>query len=384
MNRIVIVGGGLSGARACESLRAHGFVGEIVLLAAEDHLPYDRPPLTKGALKADVDTQLRTDYEALKVDVRIGSPALGLDAKAKKVRTAAGPVDYDALIIATGSVPIMLPGSARQLAVRTVEDARALREHLRADAKVVLVGASWIGAEVATAALAAGAQVTCIEFGPAPLSNALGEEIGKRFVEWWTSVDLRLGVGVHEVTDSGVTLDNGEEIAADVVVAGVGVRPDTDWLSGSGLEIDRGIVVDEYLRTSDPHVYAVGDVAVRWSPRSKKKLHVEHWDEARTGPDAIARTLLGDSMIHDPIPYFWSDQFGHKIQYVGHHEASDTVVVRSGPDSKWAVAWIDDNGTLTAHLSIDSPRLMIAARAAIAAGARPDPGSLRDIDRSLT
>ncbi|MBY6412592.1 FAD-dependent oxidoreductase [Rhodococcus sp. BP-252] len=385
MSRVVVVGGGLAGARTCETLRSNGFEGEIVLLAAERHLPYDRPPLTKAALRGDSNTRLRTDYEALKIDVRVGVAATGLDLQSKKVETAQGAVEYDTLVIATGAAPIMLPGSSRQLAIRTVDDSQKLRELLKPGAKVVLVGASWIGAEVATAALAAGAEVTCVEYGPAPLANALGVDVGTRFVPWWDAVDLRVGVGVREVTDTGVTLDTGEDVSADVVVAGIGVRPDVSWLEDSGLSIARGIEVDEHLRTSDPHVFAVGDVAVRWSPRSNQSLHVEHWDDARTGPDAVARTIVGrEPAVHDPVPYFWSDQFGHKIQYVGHHSATDAVVVRHGDDDKWAAAWLDDSGVLTAHLSIDTPKLMIGARAAIAAGTRPDATALRDITQPLS
>ncbi|OZF46647.1 NAD(P)/FAD-dependent oxidoreductase [Rhodococcus sp. 14-1411-2a] len=384
MTKVVVVGGGLAGARTCETLRAHGFDGEIVMLAAEAHLPYDRPPLTKAALRGELNTELRTDYAALDVEVRTSTPATALDTGAKRVLTAAGPVGYDALVIATGAAPVLLPGSARQLAVRTAEDSRALREQLVPGAKVVLVGASWIGAEVATAALAAGADVTCIEFGPAPLGGALGEEIGLRFVDWWSEVDLRLGVGVTAVTDTGVELNSGEHIDADIVVTGIGVRPDTAWLDDSGLKIDRGVVVDEHLRTSDPHVFAVGDVAVRWSPRADDLLLAEHWDDARTGPDAIARTLTGDApVVHDPVPYFWSDQFGHKLQYVGHHGPGDSSVIREGDDGKWAVAWLDEKGLLTAHLSIDSPKLMIGARTAITAGVRPDPVALQDMTQPL-
>ncbi len=384
MTKVVVVGGGLAGARTCETLRAHGFDGAIVMLAAEAHLPYDRPPLTKAALRGELNTQLRTDYDALRVEVRTSTTATALDTGAQQVLTGNGPVDYDALVIATGAAPILLPGSTRQIAVRTVEDSRRLREQLVPGAKVVLVGASWIGAEVATAALAVGADVTCVEFGPAPLAGALGEKIGLRFLDWWSEVDLRLGAGVTVVTDTGVELNSGEHIDADIVVAGIGVRPDTAWLDDSGLKIDRGVVVDEYLRTSDPHVFAVGDVAVRWSPRADDRLLAEHWDDARTGPDAIARTLTGDELVaHDPVPYFWSDQFGHKLQYVGHHGPGDSPVIREGDDGKWAVAWLDENGVLTAHLSIDNPRLMIGARAAITTGVRPDPDALQDITQPL-
>jgi NADPH-dependent 2,4-dienoyl-CoA reductase/sulfur reductase-like enzyme len=255
---------------------------------------------------------------------------------------------------------------------------------LRPGAHVVLAGASWIGGEVATAALGSGCRVTCVEPGPAPLAAALGSEVGALFLPWWSDVDLRLGVGITEVTATGVLLGDGSHLAADVVVAGIGVRPQTRWLAGSGIEVDRGVVVDEHLRTSRPGVYAIGDVAARWSVRWNRRLRVEHWDEARTGPGVAAAVILGGDggpeplPVHDPVPYFWSDQFGHKVQYVGQHSAEDAVVVRGRGSAKWGAAWLAPDGTLNAHLSIDQPKQMIHARAAIDTGRKPNPEALAD------
>ncbi|MDI2027729.1 FAD-dependent oxidoreductase [Saccharopolyspora sp. TS4A08] len=389
MNRIVVAGGGLAAARVCERLRAKGHDGELLVLCAEPHPPYDRPPLTKAALLEERDTTLRTDFELLEADLRLGVAATGLAPDRDVVRTAEGEIPFSTLVIATGSAPVPLPGTGPQHVVRTAQDAARLRAGLRPGAHVVLAGAGWIGGEVATAALHLGCRVTCVEPGPAPLAAALGAEVGALFLPWWSDVDLRLGVGVTEVTATGVRLGDGSHLPADVVVAGVGVRPQTDWLSGSGVEVDRGVVVDEHLRTTRPGVYAVGDVAARWSVRWNKRLRVEHWDDARTGPDVAAAVILGGDAgpdplpVHDPVPYFWSDQFGHKIQYVGQHGAEDSVVVRGRGSAKWGAAWLAPDGTLNAHLSVDQPKQMIHARAAIDAGAKPDPGSLADPGTAL-
>ncbi|MEY9212207.1 FAD-dependent oxidoreductase [Thermobifida halotolerans] len=389
MERIVIAGGGLAAARTCEQLRSKGYEGELVMLCAEPHPPYDRPPLTKAALvEQDHDPTLPTDYAKLSVDVRLGVSATSLDPASRTVRTTDGELSYDALVIATGASPVRLPGPGRQLTVRTLDDAARLRAELKPGQRVVLVGASWISAEVATAALRHGCSVTCVEAGPAPLAAALGPTVGARFLPWWAEVDLRLDAGVAEVTETGVRLAGGEHVDADVVVVGVGVRPDTAWLEGSGVDVERGVLVDEHLRASQPGVHALGDVAVRWSPRWNGRLRVEHWDDAREAARVVAAVLLHDPSgdtpppVHDPVPYFWSDQFGHKIQYVGHHGPDDTVVVRDGGE-RWAAAWLAADGRLTAHLSVDSPRQMVDARMAIEAGARPDEAALRDLSAKL-
>lgn len=384
--RVVIAGGGLAAARTCERLRARGHEGEIVVLAGEPFPPYDRPPLSKGELTADAKTAspctLRTDYAALNVDLRLDRPATGLDPGHRAVRTDAGPVEYEALVIATGASPRLMPGTGEQLTLRTAAEATTLRERLRRGTRVVLIGAGWINAEIATAASHRGCAVTCVEAGRTPLAAALGESLGERLLPWWQDIDLRCGVEVAEVEPGAVRLRSGERLPADVVVSGVGVTPATGWLNGSDLATDRGVLVDEHLRTSAPGVYAVGDVAARWSPRWNTRLRFEHWDEARAAPNAVAGTITGEPTAHDPVPYFWSDQFGHKLQYVGYHRAQDELLIRRSHDS-WGAAWLSPDGALTAHLSVDRPRLAVAARKAIADSATPDPTALRGLDTQL-
>lgn len=372
MNRIVVVGGGLAAARSCSALRRKGYDGELILIGAEPHLPYDRPPLSKDVLLGKRDsTDLPFDVEALAVRTLTGTTATSLDLRARVVGTTAGEVNFDGLVLATGANPLRLPGGGEQFVLRTIEDARALRARLQSGARVVIIGASWIGAEVATAALAVGCQVTCLEAGPAPLAQAIGAEVGRVLLPWWRDVDLRLDTAVTEVGDGEVLLADGSTVPADVVVTGIGVRPETDWLSGSGLEISRGIHVDEHLRASAPGVVAVGDVAARWSPRFGTRLPAEHWDEAATAPAVAVAALLSDDgadlPVHDPVPYFWSDQFGHKVQYVGHHNPEDRVEieVEDEDDPKPQVRWFDADGRMTAWLGVDRPRDLVKARMAV-------------------
>jgi 3-phenylpropionate/trans-cinnamate dioxygenase ferredoxin reductase component len=384
--RIVVVGGGLAAARVCQQLRVEGFTGELIVLGAETHLPYDRPPLSKDVLVGKRDeSALRFDPVALSLDLRLGVEATGLDTARLVVQTRDGDVGFDRLVLATGATPIRLPGDGEQVTLRTLDDSLQLRERLQPGARVVIIGASWIGAEVATAALSRGSRVSCVEAGSAPCAQALGYDVARTLLPWWRDVDLLLDTPVRAVVPGGVALSNGDELPADVVVTGVGVRPTTGWLSDSGLELGRGVVVDEHLRTTNHSIVAVGDVAARWSPRWQSHLHVEHWDEAVTAPTAAARTLLHDDAAtdalvpHDPIPYFWSDQFGHKVQYVGHHTPDDTVVWRDPDDGTGrAVAWLAPDGRLNAVLAVDRPKELVQARRAITAGATPDPQRLAD------
>ncbi|KXF55763.1 oxidoreductase [Rhodococcus sp. SC4] len=390
--RIVVAGAGVAGLRVCERLRKQGYRGALILLSSEDHQPYDRPPLSKDVLTgAKDDSSLAVDLEALDIDLRLGAAATGLDVAQRIVQIdtcdGAQTVHFDALVIATGSSPIRLPGSDTQMVLRTIDDARKLRNKLRPGQRLAVIGASWIGAEVATAAAGLGVAVTCIEGGSVPALGALGEEVGSRLLSWWNDVDLRLNSSVAHVTDHGVRLSDGEHIAADTVVIGVGVRPNTDWLDGSGIDIDSGIVVDAHLRaqiSGKPldNIVAVGDVAAWWSHRSGTRMRLGHWDDAVSGAVTAAATLLAggpELPIHDPVPYFWSDQFGHKLQYVGHHTRSDSVVFRE-PDSGpgWSACWIDESGILTAVLAVDRPKDMVFGRKAIEASRVVDPDRIRD------
>lgn len=379
-DRILVIGGGLAAVRTVTSLRRGGFDGRIVMLAAECCPPYDRPPLSKTVLAGERDdTTLRFDAASLAVDLQLGSPALGLDLVRRVVQTTEAELGFDQLVIATGATPVRLPGPGSQRTLRTAADALALRERLRPGSRVVLIGASWIGAEVATQALVRGCVVTCLEAGPAPLAAALGADVGSSLLPWWQGVDLRLGVTVASVERDAVLLGDGTVVPADVVVTGVGVRPEVSWLGGSGLDLERGVVVDEHLRASVagspvPGVVAVGDVAARWSPRSGRRLLVGHWDDASAAGAVAAGTLLATSggplPVHDPVPYFWSDQFGRKVQYVGSHGPRDRPVDIPDDRPGRTVTWVDPAGAITAVLTVDRPRDSAAGRRAVAEGAR--------------
>ncbi|WP_433634945.1 NAD(P)/FAD-dependent oxidoreductase [Nocardia sp. CA-120079] len=387
--RLIVVGGGLAAARTCEEVRKRGFAGDITMLSDEPHAPYDRPPLSKNTLNRDHDPTLPFSAAALGVHLRLAESAVGLDTERRSVTTNRSEIRYDALVIATGATPIRLPGNGPQLTLRTLDDAQALRGRLTRGSRVILIGASWIGAEVATAALARGAHVTCVEAGPAPSSQVLGTEAATRLLlPLWSEADLRLNTAVEEVHERGVRLLDGTDIPADVVVTGVGARPETAWLESSGVRIDRGVLVDEHLRTSVPGVLAVGDVAVRWSPRRQQRVHAGHWDEAATGAVVAAQVLLsrgGDTLaVHDPIPYFWSDQFGHRYQYVGWHRPQDRLIWREHPSGLPTAAWLADDGRLVGALTVDRPKELAHARRAITAGATPDPDSLADPDVPLS
>jgi 3-phenylpropionate/trans-cinnamate dioxygenase ferredoxin reductase subunit len=384
--RIVVVGAGLAGANACGELRKQGFSGPVTLLGDESAPPYDRPPLSKAVLagKRD-DTALRFDPAALDVDARLATAATGLDAGARVVSTTEGDLGYQGLIIATGATPVTLPGPGHQHVLRTLADALRLRPVLAPGTHIVIVGAGWIGAEVATAALAAGCRVTCLEAGPTVLHGALGA-VGADFEPWWSQVDLRCEVLVDRVEDGAVRLVGGEVIKADAVVAGIGARPATGWLAGSGLTLNHGIVTDARLQ-AHPGVAAVGDVAVWPSARFDRLMRVEHWENAALGPAVAVAGLLGGDTggpAYDPVPYFWSDQFGHKLQYVGAHDDQDRVLLRRPSDAAWwAALWLDPAGRLTAALTVDRPREMVAARRVIEDGRAIVAAAAVDGDKPL-
>ncbi len=371
MRRIVIVGGGLAGFEAGRALRTQGFDGELVMLAAENEGPYDRPPLSKDVL-AHRDVSIHFDLAQVPdLDARLGVAATGLESGA--VITESGRVECDGAVIAVGADPIALPGTTT---LRTLSDAHALRDSLEMGAEVVIIGAGWIGAEVAFAAAENGCSVTVYEAAETPLSAALPSDLGMRTVQWYEQlgIDLRLGERVDDVSSLG----------ADVVLAGLGARPATGFLAGSDIERrpeDGAIVVDERLQTSMPGVVAVGDCAAWWSGRYGKRMRVEHWDTALHAPVVAASTLLGvESAPYDPVPYFWSDQFGHTIQFLGHRSETDRRVDRS-EEADWAVGWFadgDDGPQLTALAVVDRPRDFSQSRRLMTARTPIDPEKFAD------
>ena len=278
----------------------------------------------------------------------------------RRVRTDTGEYPYDRLVVATGATPIVLPGPGRQRFLRTHEDALELRDRLRPGVRLAVVGAGWIGAELATAAAARGCQVTVVEGGPAPLAAAIGAEVGGRTVPWYAAagIELRTSVLVESVEDGGLALRGGGWIPADEVVTAVGVRPAVGWLAGSGLALDNGVAVDPGLRTSAPNVFAAGDCASFESLRYGRRLRFEHWDIALRAPEVVAANVLGGDEVYDPVPYSWSEQFGRMMQYAGYHAAADRLIWRGpaeGDSEPWTACWLAGD-RLVALLAVDRPR----------------------------
>jgi 3-phenylpropionate/trans-cinnamate dioxygenase ferredoxin reductase component len=382
--RVIVVGAGLSGLRTAEELRARGFAGPVTLIGAETRPPYDRPPLSKKVLtEPDLDPSLKADFAALEVDFRPGEAVTELG---DELVTDRGTYPFDYLVLATGSLPVALPGEGRQRFLRTYDDALALRDLIRPGRpagkalRLAIVGAGWIGAELATAAAGYGCEVTVVEAGPAPLAAAIGAPAGAQTARWYAAagVDLKVATAVEAVQPGGLALAGGEWLAADEIVTAVGVRPATRWLEGSGIRLENGVAVDAGLRASRPGVYAVGDCAAFESRRFGRRLRVEHWDVALHMPEVAAANVAGGDEAYDPVPYFWSEQFGRMMQYVGHHGGADRLVWRGDPaEPTWAAAWLAD-GRLAAMLTVGRPRDMLQARRLIESGAPVDVSRLTD------
>jgi 3-phenylpropionate/trans-cinnamate dioxygenase ferredoxin reductase component len=376
---VVVVGAGLAGLRVAEELRAQGYQGAVTLIGAEQRPPYDRPPLSKKVLTGELDdTGLRPDLEALAIDLRLGETAVALGNRV--LQTDAAKYEWDALVLATGAVPIRLPGDGPQHVLRTADDSLALRDLLQPGIRLVIVGAGWIGAELATAAAVRGAAVTVLEAADAPVAAAVGSEVGLATVPWYAQagVELRLGQSVAGIGPGGVTLGSGEIVPAEVAVTAVGVRPAVSWLAGSGVRMENGVAADAQLRTTVPGVYAVGDCASFWSGRYQRQLRFEHWDIALHAPEIAAANILGASAEYNPVPYFWSEQFGRMVQYVGWHGAAERLVWRGDPaGAKWAVCWLTGD-RLVAALTVGLPKDLLQSRRLIEAGGRVDPDKLAD------
>ena len=395
---IVVIGGGLAAAKAAEGLRNGGFDGRVALVGAEPHLPYQRPPLSKGYLLGndDLDSVFvhpPTWYDERDIELHLGSPATTLDVDAHTVTAGDREIGYDRLLLATGSTPRRLgvaDGSGAAVAyLRTIEDSRRLKADLRPGRRVAVIGGGWIGLEVAAAARTAGCTVTVVEALEKPLLRTLGPEVADVFATLHEAhgVHLRTKVSVSAVVADGeryvVRLDDGSSVDADLLVVGIGVAPNTDLAATAGLATDNGVVVDEHLRTSDPDVFAAGDVANAYHPRLGRHLRVEHWDNALEQGLAAARSMLGSDEAYDRLPYFFTDQYDLGMEYVGSigPDGYDEVVLRGDvTGGVFTAFWLAD-GRVLAGMHANDWDAMGPMRRIV--GGSVDPAVLRDVDVPL-
>ena len=389
LDRVVVVGASLAGLRAAETLRSAGFDGDVTVIGAEPHRPYDRPPLSKKLLLGEWEPdriRLRPDdaFDELDVGWRFGVAATGLDIDGRLVHLSDGTsAGYDGVVIATGAACRRLPDQGDHPDVhelRTLDDSLRLREQLSGGGRsVVVIGAGFIGLEVAASARAMGNEVTVLEAAPAPLTRALGAEMGQVIgaLHEAEGVDVRCGVRIDRLVESGVLLADGGLCAADVVVVGIGVAPEVEWLEGSGLELRDGVVCGPDLAAAGaggaavPGVFAAGDVA-RWvNPLFGEEMRVEHWTNAAEQGAIAASNLLAASRgeptePYAPVPFFWSDQFGHRIQFLGRADGDDDVAIVAGSvDDHKFLALYGRAGRLRGVLGLNAPRWVMKMRGAL-------------------
>jgi 3-phenylpropionate/trans-cinnamate dioxygenase ferredoxin reductase component len=388
---VLIVGGGLAGAKTAEALREQGYDGAITILTAEDELPYERPPLSKDLLlgKGTFDDALVHDadwYDEHDVDVVEGVEVVAIHPETRDVELGDGTrMEYGALVLATGAEPVRppIPGVERALTLRTRADSEAVKAAFGEGRRLVVVGAGWIGLEVAAAAREAGTEVSLVEQADEPLLGVVGAELGRMFADLHREhgVELHLGAAVTSITDDGVVLADGTVLPADAVVLGVGVRPRTGLAEAAGLAVDDGVLVDAAFRTSDPRVFAVGDIAAHDHP-TLGRIRVEHWATALNQPAVAAAAILGDAdAAYDRLPYFFSDQYDLGLEYVGRAPADVRLVVRGSVADRELVAfWLDDEDHVLAAMNVNVWDVLDDIRPLITERVRVDQQKLADPD----
>ncbi|MBV2363693.1 NAD(P)/FAD-dependent oxidoreductase [Streptomonospora nanhaiensis] len=384
MKAVTVVGASLAGLAAARALREQGYTGALTVVGAERHAPYDRPPLSKDFLlgKAEAADLALTAEDDSDLDVRwrLGARAVALEPRRRAVVLADGTeVASDAVVVATGAAALPLPGAPRLAGVhtlRTLDDAEALRAELASGSpRVAVVGGSFIGAEIASACAALGLETTVVEAAAAPLEHVLGPEVAAAVAGLHAANGVRLLcgtpvaalAGADRVT--GLVLADGRTVLADVVVVGIGARPATDWLTGSGLELDRGVVCDPGLRTALPGVVAVGDAA-RVRRADGTTTRAEHWSAANDQPPVAVRNLLAGRTVaaYARVPYFWSDQYGRRLQFAGETRPGDTLRVVDGALAESAFAAVyERGGRAVAAVALDRPRAFTRLRKGLAA-----------------
>jgi NADPH-dependent 2,4-dienoyl-CoA reductase/sulfur reductase-like enzyme len=396
--KFVIVGAGLAGASAAETLRSEGFDGSIDLIGAESHRPYIRPPLSKEYLSGKDELEKafvhpEDWYATNNVNLRTGTTASSVDKVAHTVTLSDGEsIHYDKLLLTTGSSPRRLPLPGTDLDgvyyLRTLDDSKALHSILEAGGKrLVLIGSGWIGMEVAATAKTLGNDVTILERDPIPLAVALGDDLGQMFadVHEKQGVILRMSLTVASIVGAegrvtGVRIDGGEVVPADLVLVGIGAIPNVELAKAAGLEVDNGIATDQSMRTSDPDIYAAGDVANAYHPVAKMRLRSEHWANALKGGPVAAKAMLGQSVSYDEIPYFYTDQFDIGMEYSGFGPMTKgaELVYRGDPDShEFIVFWLA-GGKVVAGMNVNVWDVNEDVQGVIRRGNTVDPAKLAD------
>jgi 3-phenylpropionate/trans-cinnamate dioxygenase ferredoxin reductase subunit len=393
--RIVIIGASLAGAKAAQTLRAEGFDGAISLLGEESVRPYERPPLSKDYLqgKADADAAFvhaEGFYAEHDIDLQLDCRVDNLDPRAREVTLAGGQrLGYDRCLLTTGAQPrgLSLPGPELDgvMYLRTMAESDRLRQAITGARRVLVIGAGWIGCEVAASARTLGAEVAMVEAGALPLQRVLGPELGSFYRDLHIDhgVNLHLGVGVDEIVGTseveGLRLTDGTILDGDVVVVGVGVSPRVELGEKAGLTVDNGIITDEHLVTSDPHVFAAGDVANAWHPVFERRIRLEHWSSALNQGPTAARNMLGIDDPYTKVPYFFSDQYDVGMEYAGFAADWDEVVFRGEVASGEFIAFWLKGGRLLAGMNVnvwgvsDHTATLVAAKAAIDRAVLTDP-----------
>ncbi|MEV4557617.1 FAD-dependent oxidoreductase [Kitasatospora sp. NPDC049285] len=397
-NGMVIVGASLAGAKAAEALRDQGYRGPVTLVGDEPERPYERPPLSKGYLLGKDDREKifvhpADWYAAHDVTLRLGATASAIDPDGHTVTLDGGEqLPFDKLLLATGSAPRRLPvpggdGDFVQT-LRRVGDSDRLRAAFRPGARVVIVGAGWIGLETAAAARTAGAEVTVLEAAELPLLRVLGREVAQVFADLHRAhgVDLRFGVQVAELRADGVRLGDGSTVPADTVVVGVGISPNTALAEAAGLTVDNGVRTDEHLRTSHPDVFAAGDVASAFHPLFGKPIRVEHWANALNQPAVAAASMLGGDAVYDRVPYFFTDQYDLGMEYTGYAEPGgyDRVVFRGDVAGREFLAFWLSGGRVLAGMNVNVWDVTDPIRELVRSGRSVDPERLADPAVPLT
>jgi 3-phenylpropionate/trans-cinnamate dioxygenase ferredoxin reductase component len=398
----VIAGAGLAGAKAAEALRAKGYDGRIVLLGAEEHRPYERPPLSKGYLIGKDEREKAFVHPAdwyaeHQVELRSGTRVVAIDRRTHHVRLAdASRLEYAKLLLATGSSPRHLPvlgaNADRVVYLRTIDDSERLRALFGQISRLVVIGAGWIGLEAAAAARGAGVEVTVVESAALPLLRVLGPEMGEYFADLHrrNGVEFRFGEVVGEITTeggyaTGVRLRDGSVLPTEAVLVAIGVAPNTQLAEDADLAVDDGVLVDAALRTEDPDIFAAGDVARAHHPRFGKRLRVEHWANALNQPEVAAASMLDQEAEYDRLPYFFTDQYDLGMEYVGYVEPDgyDRLVTRGDPAGGEFIAFWTAGGRVLAGMNVNVWDVNDAIRTLIESGKTVDLDALADPDTPL-